>query len=75
VVSANASAPDRHAHADESRRLAEVLLSSLETLAAAGQAEAACRLAGRACAAVRQSNPAAWQRFNVFLHRMIKHVS
>jgi hypothetical protein len=56
-------------------RLAEVLLSSLETLAAAGQAEAACRLAGRACAALRQSNPAAWQRFNVFLHRMIKHVS
>jgi hypothetical protein len=72
VVSANASVPDRRA--DESMRLAEVLLSSLETLAAAGQAEAACRLAGRACAAVRQSNPAAWQRFNVFLHRMIKRV-
>ncbi|HWV42844.1 hypothetical protein [Pseudorhodoplanes sp.] len=55
-------------------RLTEVLLASLETLVAAGEAEAACRLAGRACAAVRQSNPAAWQRFNVFLHRMIKRL-
>jgi hypothetical protein len=55
-------------------QLAEVLLSSLETLAASGQADAACRFAGRACAVVRQSNPAVWQRFNVFLHRMIKRL-
>jgi len=72
MVSANASAPERRA--DESMRLAEVLLASLEALAAAGEGDAACRLAGQACAAVRQSNPAAWQRFNVFLHRMIKRL-
>jgi hypothetical protein len=59
----------------ETTPLAGVLLSSLEKLAAAGQADAACRLAGRACAELRHSDPAAWQRFNVFLHRMIKHVS
>lgn len=55
--------------------LAGVLLASLEALAAAGEADAACRLAGKACAELRHSDPAAWQRFNVFLHRMIKHVS
>ncbi|MBN8975592.1 MAG: hypothetical protein J0I08_03850 [Rhizobiales bacterium] len=55
--------------------LVGVLLTSLEALAAAGKADAACRLAGKACAELRHSDPAAWQRFNVFLHRMIKHVS
>jgi hypothetical protein len=55
--------------------LAGVLLTSLEALAKAGKADAACRLAGQACAELRHSDPAAWQRFNVFLHRMIKHVS
>ena len=55
--------------------LIDILLSSLEALAAAGQADAACRLAGKACAALRGRDPAGWQRFNVFLHRMTKHVS
>ncbi|MBN8970630.1 MAG: hypothetical protein J0H51_01275 [Rhizobiales bacterium] len=55
--------------------LVGVLLTSLEALAAAGKADAACRLAGKACAELRHSDPAAWQRFNVFLHRIIKHVS
>jgi len=59
----------------EATPLATVLLASLEALAKAGQADAACRLAGEACAELRQSDPATWQRFNVFLHRMIKHVS
>lgn len=56
--------------ADESSRLADVLLSSLETLVATGHADAACRLAGQACAALRLSNPGVWRRFNVFLHRV-----
>lgn len=55
--------------------LTGVLLASLEALAKVGEADAACRLAGQACAELRHSDPAAWQRFNVFLHRMIKHVS
>jgi hypothetical protein len=72
VVSSDAAVPKPRA--DESMRLTDVLLSSLETLAAAGQGDAACRLAGQACAVLRQSNPAAWQRFNVFLHRMTKRM-
>lgn len=67
--------PERHSKRDGSTPLVGVLLASLEALAAAGEADAACRLAGRACAELRHSDPAAWQRFNVFLHRMIKHVS
>ena len=59
----------------EATPLTAVLIASLEALAAAGEADAACRLAGQACAELRQSDPVAWQRFNVFLHRMIKHVS
>ena len=59
----------------ETTLLAGVLLASLKALAAAGEADTACRLAGQACAKLRHSDPAAWQRFNVFLHRMIKHVS
>ncbi len=55
--------------------LTRVLVTSLEALAAAGQPDLACRLAGEACAVVRTSDPVAWQRLNAFLHRMIKHVS
>lgn len=55
--------------------LSGILLASLEALAAAGQAEAACRLAGQACAALRRSDPAACQRFNVLLHRLTRHVA
>jgi len=55
--------------------IAGILLSSLEALVAAGQAEAACRFAGEACAALRARDPAGWRRFNVFLHRTAKYVS
>ncbi len=60
---------------ESSVALIDILLSSLEALAATGQADAACRLAGEACAALRGRDPAGWQRFNVFLHRMTKHLS
>jgi hypothetical protein len=60
---------------NEPAALTDILIASLEALAAAGQADAACRLAGKACAELRGKDPAGWQRFNVFLHRMIKHVS
>jgi hypothetical protein len=55
--------------------LTDVLISSLEALAATGEADAACRLAGQACAALRCRDEAAWRRVNAFLHRMIKQVS
>lgn len=50
--------------------LCEILLASLEALARAGQADAACRLAGRACAALRKDDTKQWRRFNVLLHRL-----
>lgn len=51
-------------------RLAELLLASLTALAAAGEAEKACRLAGQACVALRGTDPARARRFDVLLHRL-----
>jgi hypothetical protein len=51
--------------------LDRILLASLEALAAAGETDAACRLAGQACAALRQHDATAWRRFNALLHRLV----
>ncbi|MGE0753077.1 MAG: hypothetical protein AB7K64_21110 [Variibacter sp.] len=50
--------------------LCDVLLASLETLARAGDVDMACRLAGRACAALRKDDAKQWRRFNALLHRL-----
>jgi hypothetical protein len=50
--------------------LSVILLASLEALADAGDAEQACRLAGRACAALRHEDLGRWRRFNALLHRL-----
>lgn len=50
--------------------LCEILRTTLEALAAAGQSEAACRLAARACALLRKENPGRWGKFNGLLHRL-----
>ena len=52
--------------------MADILLASLKELAAAGRVETACRLAGRACAALRHDSPAAWKSFNAFLHKFAR---
>jgi hypothetical protein len=41
-------------------------------LAACGKTEQACRLAGRACVALRRTDPAMARRFDVLLHRMAR---
>jgi hypothetical protein len=70
-VTSDAPAPQAGSgQQDTSVVLIDVLVSSLEALAATGQVDEACRLAGRACAALRGRNPTGWRRFNVFLHRM-----
>ena len=51
--------------------LDSILLASLEALAAAGETDAACRLAGQACAALRRDDAAGWRRFNALLHRLV----
>ncbi|MGP2493284.1 hypothetical protein ACTDI4_16865 [Mesorhizobium sp. PUT5] len=50
--------------------LADLLVSSLEALARAGQADAACCMAGRACAVLRTTDAGQWRKFNVLLHRV-----
>jgi hypothetical protein len=50
--------------------LSEILHVSLKALAAAGQADRACRLAGRACAALRKKDPDQCEQFNKLLHRL-----
>jgi hypothetical protein len=61
-------------HAGEStsgtKKIPEILLESLAALAGAGEVEAACRLAGRACVALREPDPGAARRFDVLLHRL-----
>jgi hypothetical protein len=52
--------------------LNDILIESLAALAAAGDAEAACRLAGRACAVYRHRDIPAWNRFNGLLHRLAR---
>jgi hypothetical protein len=49
--------------------LGDILVRSLEELAAAGRVDAACRLAGLACAATRHDDIRSWKRFNALLHR------
>lgn len=51
-------------------RVPEILLASITALAATGEVEKACRLAGEACVALRSTDPAAARRFDVLLHRL-----
>jgi hypothetical protein len=51
-------------------RISEILLASVSALAAAGEVETACRLAGQACVALRRTDPAAARRFDALLHRL-----
>lgn len=54
------------------RTVEDLLLVSLERLAATGEVEAACRLAGAACAQLRTDDPRTAQRFNALLHRLTR---
>jgi hypothetical protein len=60
---------------DMTDSLSDVLLASLYALAEAGETEATCRFAGRACAILRRSNPTAARRFNVLLHRLASRLT
>jgi hypothetical protein len=52
--------------------LAEILLESTAALGTCGEADRACRLAGRAYAALRRADPAMAHRFDVLLHRLVR---
>lgn len=49
--------------------LGDILARTLEELAATGRIDAACSLAGLACAATRSHDIEQWKRFNALLHR------
>jgi hypothetical protein len=55
--------------------LADLLVSSLEALAKTGQVDAACRLAGHACALLRKEDQGSWRKFNALLHRLSKRTA
>ena len=63
-----------HASKPSPESLTGILLASLEALAVAGQVEATCRLAGRACVALRNGDPKGEHRFNALLHRLASRV-
>lgn len=52
------------------RQVALLLLDALQKLADAGEVDAACRIAGRACVILRGGSPGSERRFNALLHRL-----
>jgi hypothetical protein len=52
--------------------LSAVLLAGLKALGDAGEADLACRLAGRACAVLRRTHGDEWRRYNTLLHRLAR---
>ena len=69
-----------HGHGREARQpppdnpMADILLESVAALAACGEVDKACRLAGRAYVALRRSEPWTARRFDVLLHRLSRLV-
>ncbi len=51
-----------------------LLLDSLQKLADAGEVDAACRIAGRACVILRTVAPKDERRFNALLHRLVRRL-
>ena len=59
---------------DQVAALADLLVASLGALAETGEVDAACRQAGKACAVLRETDPAQWRKFNALLHRLSRQV-
>jgi hypothetical protein len=51
-----------------------LLIEALQKLSDAGEVDAACRIAGRACVALRRFDPASERRFNALLHRLARRL-
>ncbi len=49
-----------------------LLLDALQKLADAGEVDAACRIAGKACVILRRTAPREERRFNALLHRLVR---
>ncbi len=51
-----------------------LLLDALQRLADAGEVDAACRIAGKACVILRPVVPKDERRFNALLHRLVRRL-
>jgi hypothetical protein len=51
-----------------------LLLDGLQKLADTGETDAACHIAGRACAILRRASPSDERRFNALLHRLMRRL-
>ena len=69
-MSGREAASPGSASSGTAKQIPEILLESLAALAGAGEVEIACRLAGRACVALKEPDPRASRRFDVLLHRL-----
>lgn len=70
ATAGHAAARADGAAVDIATGLGGLLQEALKALADAGEPDAACRLAARACALLRRDDPALWRRFNALLHRI-----
>jgi hypothetical protein len=55
---------------DVTEPLIDLLLETAKKLADLGHVDEACRIAGQACAILRNTHPTGEHRFNVLLHRL-----
>ncbi len=55
--------------------LVDVLQTTLKLLAAAGNVEAACELAAKACVILRRDRSGDERRFDALLHRLCRHLN
>lgn len=51
-----------------------LLIDALQSLADAGEADAACRIAGKACVVFRRAASKDERRFNALLHRLVRRL-
>ena len=58
--------------ATSEERVVVLLLDALRRLADVGEVDAACRIAGKACVALRRTDPRGERRFNALLHRLTR---
>ncbi|HET7411164.1 MAG TPA: hypothetical protein VFJ18_00765 [Pararhizobium sp.] len=67
--------PSEEGSVQPTLELTGLLVTSLEALAAVGEVDTACRVAGRACVLLRSADPRAARRFNALLHRLTPKLS
>ncbi len=68
------SASAQQSRVEPQEEIGLLLLDALQKLAAKGEVDAACRIAGKACVILRRSDAGGERRFNALLHRLARGV-